>query len=121
MAATLEFEPDDICVLRVSGIWKRSESDAGQAELAENIVAGGRPRILAILENFEGWERGVDWNEFEFLFAHSHNIERIAIVSDARWQVQALAFAGAGVRRAPVQFFPPHELAKARAWLASKT
>ena len=26
-------------------------------------------------------------------------------------------FAGAGVRRAPVKFFPPSELEQARAWL----
>jgi hypothetical protein len=29
-----------------------------------------------------------------------------------------LAFAGAGVRRAPVKFFPPNELEQARSWLA---
>ena len=30
-----------------------------------------------------------------------------------------LAFAGAGVRKAPVKFFPPSELAEARPWLAT--
>src|SRR5438128_1077143 len=33
-------------------------------------------------------------------------------------EVQALAFAGGGVRRAPVKFFPSNELAQAGTWLA---
>jgi hypothetical protein len=114
----IEYEPGGICVLRVSGIWKRSEFGAGQDEIADKIDAGARPRVLAILENFEGWERGADWNDLEFLFSHSDKIAKIAIVGDPRWQLQALAFGGAGVRRAPVRFFPPEDLVAARAWLA---
>jgi len=117
MPAIIEHEDGDIYALRVSGTWKLSELDAGQKELAEKIDAGARPRLLAILENFEGWERGADWNDLDFLFSHSDQIARIAVVGELRWEVQALAFAGAGVRRAPVKFFPPNELARARAWL----
>jgi len=80
---------------------------------------GSKPRLLVILENFEGWERGADWgNDLDFLFLHSGKISKIAIVAEPRWETLALAFAGAGVRRAPVKFFPPNELEKARSWLA---
>ena len=72
---------------------------------------------LVIGENFAGWERGADWNDLDFLFSRSDEIARIAVVADPRWEVHALAFAGAGVRRAPVKFFPPNELAQARTWL----
>ena len=119
MPATIEYEPNDICILRVSGIWKRSEMDTLQDELAHKIVAGARPRLLVILENFEGWERGVDWNEYDFLFAHSDKVTRIAIVAETRWEVQTLAFAGAGLRPARVKFFPPNELTAAREWLVA--
>ena len=54
----------------------------------------------------------------DFLLSHGGEIARIAIVAEPRWEVQALAFAGAGVRRAPVKFFTPDQLAEARAWLA---
>jgi SpoIIAA-like len=71
------------------------------------------------LENFEGWEGGADWgNDLDFLFLHSGKISKIAIVAESRWETLALAFAGAGVRRAPVKFFPPNELEQARSWLA---
>ena len=118
MPATIEFESDEICVLRVSGTLTRAEFAAAQATVAQKIEAGAKPRVLAILDHFEGWERGADWNDLDFLFSHSGSIAKIAVVVDPRWEVHALAFAGAGVRRAPVKLFPPDELANARQWLA---
>jgi len=118
MSANLDLEPDGICVLRISGKLKRSEFGEAQEAIARTIGAGSKPRLLAILDEFEGWERGADWNDLDFLFSHSQEIARIAIVVDPRWEVPALAFAGAGVRRAPVKLFPPNELARARDWLA---
>jgi len=118
MVAKIDYEPNDVCVLRISGTLKRSEFGAEQAALAGKIDVGARPRLLAILEDFEGWERGADWNDLDFLISHSGEVAKIAIVADPRWETQSLAFAGAGIRRAPVKFFPPEELAAARAWLA---
>ena len=63
MPAQIEYRPNDICVLRISGILKRSEFGAEQTELACKIDIGSKPRLLVILENFEGWERGADWND----------------------------------------------------------
>jgi hypothetical protein len=119
MPVEMKYEPDDICVLRISGILKRSEFGAEQNALARKIDMGSKPRLLVILENFEGWERGADWgNDLDFLFLHSGKISKIAIVAEPRWDALALAFAGAGVRRAPVKFFPPNDLDQARNWLA---
>jgi hypothetical protein len=117
MPLQIQYQPNDICVLRISGILKRDEFAAAQGELAGKIDAGAKPRLLVIGEIFEGWERGADWNDLDFLLSHSGEIAKIAVVTDPRWEVQALAFAGAGVRRAPVKIFPPDELAAARTWL----
>jgi hypothetical protein len=118
MPVQIECEADDIYVLRINGILKRSEFGAEQSALARKIDSGSKPRLLVILEKFEGWERGADWNDLDFLFSHSHKITKIAIVAESRWETLALAFAGAGVRRAPVKFFPPKDLDQARNWLA---
>jgi hypothetical protein len=118
MPLTIEHQPNDICVLRISGTLKRAEFGASQEDLARKIDLGAKPRLLAIAENFAGFERGADWDDLDFLLSHSGEIARIAIVAEPRWEVQALAFAGAGVRRAPVKFFTPDQLAEARAWLA---
>ena len=117
MPAKIDYEPGDICVLRLSGLLKQSEFAIGQDSMAGKIDAGTKPRLLTILEDFEGWERGADWNDLDFLLSHGGEIAKIAIVAEPRWEVLALAFAGAGIRRAPVKFFQPDKLAQARSWL----
>jgi hypothetical protein len=52
------------------------------------------------------------------MISHGGKISKIAIVAEPRWETLTLAFARAGVRRAPVKFFPPNELDQARSWLA---
>jgi SpoIIAA-like len=118
MPVQMKYEPNDICVLRISGILKRSEFAAEQNAVARQIDSGSKPRLLVILENFEGWERGANWNDLDFMISHGGKISKIAIVAEPRWETLALAFAGAGVRRAPVKLFPPNELEQARSWLA---
>jgi hypothetical protein len=118
MPVQIEHEPDNIHVLRISGTLKRSEFAAEQSALASHIDKGSKPRLLVILENFQGWERGADWNDLDFMISHGGKISKIAILAEPRWEALALAFAGAGVRRAPVKFFSPSELEQARNWLA---
>jgi len=118
MSVQIEYQPNDICVLRISGTLKQSEFAAEQGAISQKIDAGAKPRLLAILEDFQGWERGADWNDLDFLISHSDEIAKIAIVAQPQWKTQALAFAGAGIRRCPVKFFAPEELATARTWLA---
>ena len=118
MPVQIQHQPDDTYVLRISGILRRSEFGAEQTELATHIDTGSKPRLLVILENFEGWERGADWNDFDFMISHGGKVSKIAIVAEPRWETLALAFAGAEVRRAPVKFFPPNKLDQDRSWLA---
>lgn len=117
MPATIQQTTNNIYVLRLSGILLESEFRSTQDTLASDIDAGIKPRLLAILENFEGWERGAEWGNLDFMYWHSPEIAKIAIVGDRRWESEAMAFAGAGLRKAPMKFFPPDEQAQARAWL----
>jgi SpoIIAA-like len=117
MPVQMQYEPNDICVLRISGILKRSEFGAEESALARHVETGSNPRLLVILEDFQGWERGADWNDLDFYISHGRKISKIAIVAERRWEPLALAFAGAGVRRTPVKFFPPNELEQAKSWL----
>jgi hypothetical protein len=97
---------------------KRAEFGQNQAALARQIDSGAKPRLLAILKDFTGWERGADWDDLEFQLSHGNEIAKIAIVGEPDWEPQALAFAGVGFRRAPVRYFPSEQLAEARTWLA---
>ena len=118
MPLQIKYDPNETCALRISGILKRSEFGAEEKALAGHIDSGSNPFLLVILENFEGWEGGADWNDLDFYISHGRKISKIAIVAERRWEALALAFAGAGVRRTPVKFFPPDELGQARGWLA---
>jgi SpoIIAA-like len=118
MPVQVAYEPKDLCVLHISGALRQSEFAAAQKNVADKIDLGSKPRVLALLENFEGWEHGADWNDLDFLVSHSGDIAKIAVVADPRWEIPALAFAGAGVRKAPVRFFPITEMAEARTWIS---
>jgi hypothetical protein len=39
---------------------RQSEFGAEQSALAGRIYSGSKPRLLVILEQFEGWQRGAD-------------------------------------------------------------
>lgn len=118
MPAKIHYEPNGICVVRCSGTIKESEFVSIQRDVANKIDLGLKPRMLAILEKFDGWERGADWNDLDFLMLYGDEIAKIAIVGEPDWEAAALSFAGAGVRRAPVKFFRSEQLAEARKWLA---
>ena len=118
MPAKIQYD-QNICVIQIGGTLKRSEFGEGQNAIALQIDSGEQPRILAILQNFDGWERGADWNDLDFIFSHGDAIAKIAIVGEPRWEVEALAFAGAGFRRSPVKFFSTGQLAEARTWLVA--
>ena len=118
MSAQITNVSDGIITVTVTGILRQSEMAVVQKQAAEIIDKHGRIGVLAVMENFEGWESGADWNDFDFQVSHGDEIIRMAIVADARWEANALAFSGAGFRKASVRFFQTPQLAQAKIWLA---
>jgi SpoIIAA-like len=76
-------------------------------------------RLLVVLREFDGWGTGGKWSDMSFSLGHGDRIERIGIVGPDRWRTEAMMFAGADLRKAPVEYFSARALADARAWLAS--
>jgi hypothetical protein len=106
-----------LIVLRITGLLRKSEMDAALAAEARKWGPATRIKVLVVMEDFEGFERGADWGDITFLVKHDHQIEKIGIVADRKWESDALTFAGAGFRQGQVRFFPQNQLAQARAWL----
>jgi SpoIIAA-like len=117
MAVTIEGEEGNLRVLRIRGLLRKSEWDAVLPTEVRQWGPTTRVKVLVILEDFKGWERGADWGDITFFDTYGDQIDKIAIVADAKWEAEILAFAGAGFRRAPVKFFPMSQLTSARAWL----
>ena len=119
MPMSLHHERDNIYRVEVSGELKHSDFDRVQALLVTEMDRIGSIRLLFILKEFEGWEANPKWGDLTFYVKHGDTIERIAIVGDDRWRGEALMFASADLRRAPVEYFSETALAEARAWLAA--
>lgn len=117
MPATIRSEGGNRYRVNVSGTLRKSEMEKVQATLVQEIARVGKVRLLFVLEQFKGWEKGTDWGDMRFYETYGESIERIAIVAEERWREDALMFALAGLRRAPTRFFPPAEIDRARAWL----
>ena len=119
MPMSLHHERDNTYRVEMSGVLKHSDFDRVQALLVAEMDRIGSTRLLFILKEFEGWETNPSWGDLTFYMKHGHSIERIAIVGDDRWRGEALMFASADLRRAPVEYFSETALAEARAWLSA--
>jgi hypothetical protein len=111
---------EGLLMVRVTGTLKKSELERAQAATAQIIRTHGRVRLLVIAEDFRGWERGADWSDVSFEMEHDEQIEKIAIVGDQEWEDLSLAFVGKGLLPATIEYFPPSDLARARAWVGAK-
>jgi hypothetical protein len=119
MSISMQHEGDNVYRLEVSGLMRKADVERCERELTDEMRRISHVKLLFVLKDFEGWERHADWNDLTFYMKHGDAIERIAIVGDSRWRSDALMFAAAGLRRAPVKFFPEDDLASARVWLSA--
>jgi hypothetical protein len=102
---------------RISGVMKLADQQSLQTAGTGLIAQGKKVRVLVTLEDFQGWEKGVDWGDVDFLMAHGNEIEKIALVGDERWKDQLFAFVGKGLRTTEVEFFPPSSAMEADRWI----
>ena len=119
MPMTVRHERDDVYRVEVNGLLRSSEFEHCQGVLQAEIDRVGPVRLLFVLDGFEGWEPSDDWRDLSFYVSHGARIARIAIVGDERWRSESLMFASADLRKAPVEFFTPEQLAGARYWLSA--
>lgn len=118
MSANLSYDSaTQVAELHISGILKRAEMAEFETVISPRIDAGERPRVLVMLQNFGGWEKGEDWNNFDFMFSYGDKIAKIAICGAGTKEDEVKAFTGAGLRPTPVRFFTAEEASEARSWL----
>jgi hypothetical protein len=121
MSAEIVEHSGSILTARISGKLSQAELAALQAATGDLLRKHGPTRLLVVAEDFAGWEREGKWGDLSFSIKHDTQIERMAIVGDKKWEDLALIFAAKGLRRFPIEYFQPADIAKARAWLAEAT
>jgi len=117
MSASIQQDKGGVHVLQITGILTKKEFDDLRDNAAKKLGFFDRVKLLVIADKFDGWEAGADWGDSSFFSWHGWKIIKIAIVADPQWKSKFLAFTVAGLRRAPVEFFPTGQTEAARAWL----
>lgn len=108
---------DNVVYIRISGIMQFNDQQALQNLGKRLLTQGEKLRLFITLEGFQGWEKGVDWSDIDFLMTHGNDIGRMAIVGDERWKDQMFAFVGKGLRTTEIELFSPSSLKEADTWL----
>jgi hypothetical protein len=85
--------------------------------MVESQMKNGSPvRLLIELHDFKGWTAGALWEDTKFAASHFNDIERMAVVGDARWQKGVTTFFKP-FTSAEVRYFDLNAIDKARQWV----
>lgn len=103
--------------VRIKGMMQFADQQALHAVAKKLIAQGLKPRLLVILENFQGWEKGADWGDMNFFMDYGDDVVKMAIVGDTKWKEQVFAFTAKGLRKTEIEYFPTAELARAETWV----
>jgi hypothetical protein len=117
MSLQLDYEGNNLAVVRSTGILTREEADRIKKLLIVLIKRHGKMSVLIIIEDsfvnlaeFARWDNDAD---DEFIQQHT---KRLAIVGDLKWKESALLFFLSGLLPFSIEYFKPNEEPLARAW-----
>ncbi len=105
----------DIIRVLISGTMSPADQQRIQDQGKKLMAQGVNPKLLVILEGFQGWTKGDAWDDVGFMLTQGNNILKMAFVGDEQWKDQAYAFVGKGLRSTEIEFF--HSAVDAEAWL----
>ena len=85
--------------------------------LEQIIKDHGKARcLLAMGEEFHGWEPAALWDDAEFGMKHRTDFEKLAVVGGPKW-VEWATKVGALIIPCEVKIFPAKQLTDAQSWL----
>ena len=121
MSVTFTKESENLLVVHIKGTFTFEDLKEFQNKGGDEIDRSGKVKLLILAEQFSGWGKEGDWGDLTFMYEHDAQIEKIAIVAEAKWKDQILMFVGAGRRQAAVEFFLDGREQDARDWLRSES
>jgi hypothetical protein len=117
MSFTLVNSNGALLEVRILGVMTFADQCALQDKARELIAKGLSPSVLAVLQDFQGWEKDARWEDTTFLHEHGDSFERLAIVGAERWRDEVLMFTAKGLRATEIEYFELDDLAHAREWV----
>ncbi|MEO8614430.1 MAG: STAS/SEC14 domain-containing protein [Luteolibacter sp.] len=115
-----EEEGGKTVVVYVSGKLAAADYEHFVPEFERLVGAHGKLRVLFDLTGFHGWTTGALWADTKFAVHHFHDIERLAVVGEKKWQ-EGMATFCKPFTKATVRYFDHADAVEARKWLEEVT
>lgn len=105
-------------VVGVKAVGKLTDADYESFVPQVEAIIGdqGKIKLFMDLTEFEGWEWQAAWDDFAFGIKHWNDIEKMAVVGDARWE-ELCAKISDKLMPAEVKQFPSSETDAAWTWV----
>jgi hypothetical protein len=81
------------------------------------VAAHGKIRMLIVMHEFHGWTASALWADTKFGARHFRDLDRLAMVGEAKWQ-HGMAVFCKPFTTASVRYFDHDRVDAAHAWLA---
>lgn len=81
------------------------------------LAAHDKVRLLALLEDFHGWDAHALWDDIKFAANHFTKVDRVALVGDKSWE-SWMATVCKPFTAATVKYFDASQLDAAWAWVS---
>ena len=105
-------------LLEVKASGKLSAQDYHDFEPAvEQLIDGGKIKILFEMHDFHGWEMGAMWEDIKFATKHCRDVEKIAMIGEKSWE-KWMATICKPFTMSKIKYFEDGQQDEARRWLA---
>ncbi|MBC8445374.1 MAG: STAS/SEC14 domain-containing protein [Rhodospirillaceae bacterium] len=115
MLKILPKSKDAFIALQATGTLTGEDYDAVLPDIEKLIKKHGKVRVYIDMGSFDGWEMNAAWKDMAFGIAHWNDLEKLAIVGDAKWEEWTAAAANA-MMHGTVRHFPVRDQADALEW-----
>jgi hypothetical protein len=102
----------------LSGKLTKEDYEAFVPRVERLVAQHGKIRMLVAMHDFHGWTAGALWQDTKFATHHFRDIERLALVGEAKWQ-QGMAVFCKPFTAASVRYFDHAALSDAQTWVES--
>jgi len=117
MAVQVNEENDGkVLVIHVSGKLTAEDYERFIPEVERLVEKRGKLRMLFEMHDFHGWKAAALWEDTKFAVKHYHDIERLAVVGEKKWQKGMTTFCRP-FTKAEIRYFEHSRADEARAWL----
>ena len=106
----------EVLAVHVSGKLVKSDYEHFVPEFERLVREHGKLCVLFDLTGLHGWTPGAMWEDTKFALHHFHDIERLAVVGEKKWQ-EGMATFCKPFTKATVKYFDHADAVDARKWL----